>query len=632
MAGARVDIQLGGGTRLMARANGWQGELPYDPTFCGGATLHPSRCSYLNRESGNAFVSLTQTFGPRILNELKVGWSHIGSDQNSILPVPTPQINLSGYSIGGTSYMPLRLWQNTPHVRNDLTLILDGAGQHELKIGGEFLNLHTDVIWSTFRYGQVDAILATLPPAALQALFPVWDDPSTWNINALSPITLNYRQGFGTYFFKEDQTDWGFWIQDNWQVSRALTLNLGLRYDIMIGALAEDLIVPPFRPVAQSSDYNNLAPRTGFAWALPGNRTVVRGGWGLYFAGLTDQWRQHTIINQIAAVPEAINNPRRDTFLTDPYSGRTPTFESITAPDSPYRREIAQGTITSPNVRTPFSYQGSLGVQREIGSSMAVQADYVWTGARKQEVSRQINLTYDTATGRNYPFTDINSRVYSQWGSVNMRFADGRSDYHALETAFQKRFSDRWQASATYTLSGFKDLNPLPINPDCEYPMSAPGVCNVPITLQSYYGDEFTYAVGDQRHRAVFNGIWELPKDFQVSGLYFYGSGQRFTRTWGVDLSLSANSVTRLRPDGSVVPRNDFVGRPLHRVDVRLLKRFPILGLRVDGIVEFFNLFNHENYGSYVTAEVSPSFGRPVQNVAVEYQPRMMQLGFRVVF
>ena len=214
--------------------------------------------------------------------------------------------------------MPLRLWQNTPHVRNDLTLILDGAGQHELKIGGEFLNLHTDVIWSTFRYGQVDAILATLPPAALQALFPVWDDPSTWNINALSPITLNYRQGFGTYFFKEDQTDWGFWIQDNWQVSRALTLNLGLRYDIMIGALAEDLIVPPFRPVAQSSDYNNLAPRTGFAWALPGNRTVVRGGWGLYFAGLTDQWRQHTIINQIAAVPEAINNPRRDTFLTDP--------------------------------------------------------------------------------------------------------------------------------------------------------------------------------------------------------------------------------------------------------------------------------------------------------------------------
>ena len=107
----------------------------------------------------------------------------------------------------------------------------------------------------------------------------MWDDPSTWNINALSPITLNYHQGFGSFFFKENQTDIGTWIQDNWQLSRHLTVNLGLRYDVMLGSLAEDLIVAPFRPTEQPHDLNNVAPRTGFAWTMPDQKTVVRGGW-----------------------------------------------------------------------------------------------------------------------------------------------------------------------------------------------------------------------------------------------------------------------------------------------------------------------------------------------------------------
>ena len=629
LGGARTDFQLKPSMHLMARVNGWLGKLPYDPTFCGGATLHPSRCSYLNRESGNAFVSLTQTLGARAFNEIRVGWSYIGSDQGGIVPF-TPQIVLTGYSIGQTSYMPLRLWQNTPHVRNDFSLIVDGGGRHELKLGGEFLNLHTDVNWSMFKYGQIDAILARLPVDALQALFPAWDNPATWNINALSPITLNYHQGYGSFFFKEDQTDWAAWIQDNWQLTRRLTLNLGLRYDVMLGALAEDLIVPPFRPVAEGHDLNNVAPRTGFAFTLD-DKTVIRGGWGKYYAGLTDQWRQHTIINQIAAVPEATNTGRAN-FLMDPYNGLTPTYESIIAENSPYRREIAQGTITSPNVRTPYSYQASAGVQRQLRGDMSLQADYVWTGERNRENSRQINLTYDPATGLNQPFTDVNTRPYPIWGAVSMRFADGRSNYHALEAAFTKRFTNRWQASATYTLSGYKDLDPVRLLPGCQYLMSAPGVCSVAVPVRPEYGGEYSYAVGDQRHRAVFNGIWQLPYEFQLSGLYFYGSGSRFATTYGTDQRNSASSSPRVRPNGTIVPRNSFVGLPLHRTDLRLLRHFRLGAVTVDGIVELFNLFNHENYGSYVTSENSAAYGQPVQNVAVEYQPRMMQLGFRVVF
>jgi hypothetical protein len=102
----------------------------------------------------------------------------------------------------------------------------------------------------------------------------------------------------------------------------------------------------------------------------------------------------------------------------------------------------------------------------------------------------------------------------------------------------------------------------------------------------------------------------------------------------GGDLRNTGNrSAGRLRPDGTVVPRNSFVGRPLHRVDMRLQRRFPLAGsATVDGILEVFNVFNHENYGSYVLNQANRNYGRPVQNINVAFAPRMLQLGFRVAF
>jgi hypothetical protein len=52
----------------------------------------------------------------------------------------------------------------------------------------------------------------------------------------------------------------------------------------------------------------------------------------------------------------------------------------------------------------------------------------------------------------------------------------------------------------------------------------------------------------------------------------------------------------------------------------------------VDGLVEVFNLFNHANYGSYTLAESNASYGKPIQNTSLAYQPRMVQLGFRIIF
>jgi hypothetical protein len=66
---------------------------------------------------------------------------------------------------------------------------------------------------------------------------------------------------------------------------------------------------------------------------------------------------------------------------------------------------------------------------------------------------------------------------------------------------------------------------------------------------------------------------------------------------------------------------------------MRVQRRFRIYGRAgVDGMLEVYNLFNHANYGSYVTQESNPRYGQPVQNINVAYQPRIMQLGFRFSF
>jgi len=205
----------------------------------------------------------------------------------------------------------------------------------------------------------------------------------------------------------------------------------------------------------------------------------------------------------------------------------------------------------------------------------------------------------------------------------------GRSNYHGLETSFIKRMSHRWQASGTYTLSQFEDGQPAPWS----------GVMNpVAFAVKTPLGDEYGLAATDQRHRAVFNAIWQAGYGLQLSGLYFYGSGQRFATTYGGDALDTGGTVGSARPrptsaGGGVTPRNGIVGEPIHRVDVRLQKHFALNGRSgVDGIVEVFNLFNHANYGSYTTVESNRLYGQPSSNTNVAYQPRMAQLGFRFTY
>src|SRR4029077_10590321 len=217
-------------------------------------------------------------------------------------------------------------------------------------------------------------------------------------------------------------------------------------------------------------------------------------------------------------------------------------------------------------------------------------------GGRGEEVDTNINLSYDPATGVNYPSADLTHRPFQEWAIVPLGLLEGVSTYKGLETSFNKRFSHRWQAQGTYTLSNFRDGSGQPqqysiVNGSL---MRTPYAFTIAPDIYGGYG----LATTDQRHRAVVNGIYSPGLGIQVSGLYFYGSGQRMAVRDGSDVrDTGFGSSQRLRPDGTIIPRNGFVGLPLHRVDLRVQKSIAFGHRTLSGIVDVFDLFNRANYG-----------------------------------
>ncbi|MBI3049424.1 MAG: TonB-dependent receptor [Acidobacteria bacterium] len=639
LATTRFDAQFSGQTRLMARYALWRSLNPFHPSYTGGATFHPSIQIASTQNNDTLLVTLTRVFGNRAVNEVKAGYNNIYFNLRSSVKNPNsldtfqpgigyPLIVLRGYNIGTRTNNPQYNTQEYYSFRDDLTLTFTARGNHTVKTGGEYLYHYNTLYWCNFCNGQIDATGGP-SPANLPELFPVWNDATTWNIAALAPITRLFRQSVGDMNIISPRDVWAFWLQDDWQITRRFTLNLGVRYDLLLGALGEGVELLPFVPADRSADKNNIQPRIGFAFSLD-DRTVLRGGAGTYYADIANQ--QHHWITAWAqqAQAEVLNDGRPD-FPINPYNGPQPTKEQVeqrycsTANVPGCLRRSINSQLINPHFEVPYSYQASIGVQRQLGETMAVEADYAYNGGRHEVANENLNLRYNPATGANYPFTDISRRPYPNFGQVIMDFSEARSNLHSLQTALTKRMSNRWQASATYTLSGLWDstLPPLLLEttPAATFP------------LAQDVGEEYTLAATDQRHRAVVNGVWEAGYGLQLSGLYFFGSGQRFATTYGADLRNTGTTGGRLRPDGTIVPRNALVGKPIHRVDLRVQRRFALPGrAAIDGIFEVYNVFNHANFGSWVGVETNRNYGKPEGNDNVAFRERMLQLGFRMTF
>ena len=650
--GVRLDYQVGPAKHLMFRGSMWEKLTPN--TVASSDTKHPSAQGSRRERADSLYLLYSQVLGNRALNEIKGGYASVWWEVRSNVTWPghpaasqgvtagTPRLNFNGYAIGvDNTNWPQTLMQESYSIRDDFTYSFQGGGRHDLKLGGEFMKNPITRLNCRPCMGIYD-LANSAPPANIESLFPVWDDVSTWNLNALNPLIRNYSLGVGDFRGKLNRRKlMAGYVQDNWQIAPTLTLNLGFRYDMETENVANDLAIPPILMAGRPDDKNNWGPRVGFAWSVAEN-TVIRGGAGKYFGTIIDNISSATISASKIFASQITNDGRAD-FATNPFNGPIPAFAQ--ASQSNNLQTVSMG-IADPNVVTPYSWMSTIGIQRQLSSTIAVNADFSFNGGRNERQGiPNVNVSYNPATGLNVPYVAGRGPIPG-WGTVIMESMRTRSNYRGLETAFTKRMSNNYQLSATYTLAYQYDQDNVPYDVKCTSSLPATAqvfqlrqqsTCSfTPITfaVAKDLGGEYGLATSDQRHRAVFNGIWDAGYGLTVSGVYFYGSGSRFSSTAGGDRrALGVTGQSRLRADGTIVERNSFIGEPLHRVDTRVAKTFAVgPRMRVEGILDVFNLFNHENYGNYTTAESSAAYGQPTRVNEIAYSARTTQLGFRVSF
>ena len=645
MGGARLDYQLSTNSRVMGKVSAGR---KWDP-FGAGNNSHAAATGSqadVNREYLGQF---TRVMGNRAVNEVKAGFTKYFFDQINLttwsrhwqahtpslshpegVTTGSPRITFTGFTIGGNQFYPQDGVQTIWSFRDDFTFSYSARGRHDLKTGAEFLR-YRDYGHSCRRcMGVIDA-RGGPAPANIEAIFPDSFNADTWNFAAISSITRTYDIGVGNFFTDDVRPQYGAWIQDDWQFSSKLTLNLGFRYDLSLNASAQHYSLPPFVAAGRPEDKNNLQPRLGFAYRLS-DRTVLRGGSGLYFAvplSVETYWMAHNVQNSVIQ----ITNDGRPNFAADPLNGQPlPTlaqarqrFCQVNNVPGCLRETIQELSIPEFTKDLGKTWQTSAGMARQVGNTMSFEADYVYSqGRHEKDIIENINVTFNPATGGNYPFSDISRRAYPEFGLISAGVRTGWSSYHALQTAWTKRLSNRWQGSATYTLSGLWDAEASPLS----------GLHSVPFPTSKDLGGEFGFSSNDLRHRAVFNGIWQVGRGFQMSGLYYLGVGERSATVYAGDLRVTgaggggqALRRQRLRPDGTIIPRNSFTQPARKRMDLRLQQRIPLPGrASIDGIAEVFNVFNSPNW-TLTTDESSRQYLQRTSG-----QNRTAQFGFRFTF
>ena len=640
LGGIRGDYELSSNTRLMGKFNHTILSEPFGP----GNTNHPSGTNSYEEKSTDVIGQFTQVLSNRALNEFRAGYAHYGIEQVSLtswsnhwqspngITTDGPNITFRGFATGRNNNLPRYRNQNVYTFRDNFSMFFDRAGRHDVKAGGEYLHL-LDNTRNCNRCGGVLTANTGPVPANIEQILGDPFNADTWALNELSRISANYQVGVSdesTFLTPLYMWKYGAWFQDDWRMGSRLTLNLGLRYDLIWNAFAQYVNFPPFEMPDRPQDANNLQPRLGFAYQVS-DRTVIRGGSGLYYNDILNTnvlWPQSPLT--IAVI--RVNNDGRPDFASNPFNGPLPTYEQalqrfcyVNNRPGCLLRDLQEQAPIPEYSHVTHSWQTTIGIQHQFGTRASMDLNYVNIRSRDEKsIQDNVNITFDPATGTPFPYSDVAHRAFPTYGVVGMIPHTGQSDYHGLQTSFTKRMSDNWQGSLTYTLSGLWDQDPAPIS----------GFTEVPFPVAKDLGGERSLAEGDQRHRLVFNGIWEVGRGFQVSGIYFYGSGQRSQVVCGCDArGLQITSIDRKRLDGTIIPRQNFVGDPIHRVEMRAQQRIRLGGrASITGFAEVFNLFNHDNFGAYNLTETSGTFGQPVASPNLSYAARTVQLGFRFQF
>lgn len=463
-------------------------------------------------------------------------------------------------------------------------------------------------------------------------------------------------------------TYYGGYVQDDWRVRSDLTLNFGIRYEYAAAptesrgkalVFAPDLGIVVYanqgvRPSIVDPDYNNFAPRFGFAYR-PGflKNTVIRGGAGTFYSTDNFNEEQFKVIGPPFYQSQTLNsNPTTPTLFM---SQMMPAFSA-----SPNLNPFSFDRHN----RTPYVNQWSFGVQRTFAHDYVVELDYAGSTGNKLPQRRNLNIASIDPSGK----VPIVQRVpYPAYGFILLTYNGGWSNYNALTARVEKRFGGGLYLLGSYTWSKALDLGSTDdfsiVSRDFKLYDKGRSDFDVPQRLVLSFVYELPVGRG-KRFGANMNPVLNtIVGGWQVTGITTFASGQYKSASLGVDW-LNAGAFTtsqpniigdikqgRSLPDAYLNPaafdypldgagnrihipgnagRNTIEDPGINNWDLGIFKNTRI-GERFNTQfrLEMFNAWNHTQFGTANLSMTSATFGQITSTLV---GPRRMQLGLRLQF
>ncbi len=523
--------------------------------------------------------------GDSFVNEVNLNYLDYQFRPTSINP-GLPTFDYDSVLVFGGRDSTRREIQQGYTIRDDLTYT--GLQGHAIKAGArveitdiEFNNMSFVEPRYTFRIDQAGTPTDT-------------SDDTNFAFPAEARLGLGNGRIFGS------NTQVGLYLQDDWDVTGRLQLNLGVRWDYETNGVNNDYITPAagvaaLRALPQTSyfkaeDYistgNNrkpftgaIAPRLGFSWDVKDDQsTVIFGGFGRYydrnnFNNTVDELSR--TINPIGVFRFSQNGTPRSNLPTVKWDPSYLTRDGLLALAASSTQGLPELFAVKNNARPPVNDQASFGVRQRVGAfQAAVTASYQrgrngYTNVFATRQNAGLGNCCDTAPALANGYSNV---------IIGLDGLDTR--YKALYFTLDKNYSQSsgWGLNIAYTVS--------------ESEQNGGDLFSLDAITPDAYG--WRRRAGDERHRVVISGIVDLPLNFQLSTLTTLGSGQAYQ----VTDARNGFDTGQLRFT-SAYPEKNCIGGVFAfcEVNLTLANKFKLFGSndQVEAAVDLLNAFNTKN-------------------------------------
>lgn len=658
-----------------------------------GSALGPNWLSDLPTRYQNSTVSYLHTFSPTLLNDAHLTYArstfgvlpllnfsltdlgypiNTGNAFNNFGLIPDSSLSVSGY-FGGYEGAPTRDIMPTWQLTDNVSWV---HGIHNINAGTELYHNRINELQNYLTGGSLSFTGQVTGNAAADFLLG----------------DFNSYQQIGGLSSRLHQTLPSFYVQDDIKISRNVTINAGVRWDIVTGYRSEDKQLSTFRPGVQSTlfpnapngllfpgdaglpdnivgtRWNNLAPRVGLAWDVFGNgRTSIRAGYGVFYVPFTRgiSLNRFTLIQPFTVNINVYGGNASNIWAGAPFNGVNP-FPRPSASDLtglkalPFVPTAGESALALP-FKTESSNQWSLSIQQQLWKQAVLEVDYVGSSSSHLTTSTEGNPAV-YIPGASTVSNRQSRRLYPEIGSINVMSDALSSNYNSLQISFRQNYSHGVSVQSSYAYS-----KALGVNGAETEGSNGP---RDPFDYQLDYGP-LSY---DIRQNWVTSFLWEptsnlhfsngfvnaLVKGWRITGILTMRSGTPFTVRSGLDNSFSGigsdtpDQVGRWQLPGNRSKAqqiqqwfntNAFVSNAIGTFgqvgigslrnpgfwnwDTAFQRTFaPHEGYQLELRASLYNSFNHANLNGPGTNLQSPTFGK----ILSTSDPRVIELGLRFAF